>query len=103
PIAGCITCRPASGITACSPAGNGITKSIRCCAISCTSTRESVTHPPRHCEEPTGPARLGRPDDRLRDEAIQTVPAEKVWIASLPATRKGASPDCYLAKLAQRA
>src|ERR1043166_8973419 len=24
----------------------------------------------RHCEEPTGPAHLGRPDDRLRDEAI---------------------------------
>ena len=26
---------------------------------------------PRHCEEPTGPARSGRPDARLRDEAIQ--------------------------------
>jgi hypothetical protein len=25
----------------------------------------------RHCEEPTGPARSGRPDNRLRDEAIQ--------------------------------
>src|SRR6185503_14011126 len=25
----------------------------------------------RHCEEPTGPARSGRPDDKLRDEAIQ--------------------------------
>jgi len=25
----------------------------------------------RHCEEPTGPA-FGRPDDRLRDEAIQS-------------------------------
>jgi hypothetical protein len=25
----------------------------------------------RHCEEPTGP-RVARPDDRLRDEAIQT-------------------------------
>jgi hypothetical protein len=25
----------------------------------------------RHCEEPTGPARSGRPDDRLRDEAIK--------------------------------
>ncbi len=23
------------------------------------------------CEEPTGPARSGRPDDKLRDEAIQ--------------------------------
>jgi hypothetical protein len=26
----------------------------------------------RHCEEPTGPALLGRPDDRLRDEAIHS-------------------------------
>src|ERR1700753_781259 len=26
----------------------------------------------RHCEEPTGPARLGRPDDWLRDEAIHS-------------------------------
>jgi hypothetical protein len=42
--------------------------------------------PSRHCEEPTGPAE-GRPEDRLRDEAIQghvtmhcvTWP----WIASL--------------------
>jgi len=25
----------------------------------------------RHCEEPTGPA-FGRPDDKLRDEAIQS-------------------------------
>jgi hypothetical protein len=25
----------------------------------------------RHCEEPTGPSRSGRPDDRLSDEAIQ--------------------------------
>ncbi len=25
----------------------------------------------RHCEERTGPARVGRPDDKLRDEAIQ--------------------------------
>ena len=30
----------------------------------------------RHCEEPTGPARSGRPDDRLRDEAIQCRDAE---------------------------
>ena len=35
----------------------------------------------RHCEEPTGPARSGRPDDRLRDEAIQ--PIAQNWIASL--------------------
>jgi hypothetical protein len=32
----------------------------------------------RHCEEPTGPARSGRPDDRLRDEAIQRGAAEPV-------------------------
>jgi hypothetical protein len=32
----------------------------------------------RHCEEPTGP-RFGRPDDKLRDEAIQF---EARWIAS---------------------
>jgi hypothetical protein len=29
------------------------------------------TLPPRHCEEPTGPA-FGRPDDKLRDEAIHS-------------------------------
>ena len=40
PIARCITCRPASAITACSQAGAGTTKSIRCCGISCTSIRE---------------------------------------------------------------
>jgi hypothetical protein len=34
----------------------------------------------RHCEEPTGPA-IGRPDDKLRDEAIQFV--ARFWIASL--------------------
>jgi hypothetical protein len=36
----------------------------------------------RHCEKPTGPARSGRPDDRLRDEAIQVL-AQADWIASL--------------------
>jgi hypothetical protein len=30
----------------------------------------SSAMPHRHFEEPTGPARSGRPDDRLRDEAI---------------------------------
>src|ERR1700683_2461898 len=30
--------------------------------------------PEHHCEEPTDPARSGRPDDRLRDEAIHPVP-----------------------------
>jgi hypothetical protein len=34
----------------------------------------------RHCEEPTGPA-FGRPDDKLRDEAIQSFLIS--WIASL--------------------
>src|SRR5258708_30274827 len=33
----------------------------------------------RHCEEPTGPA-FGRPDDELRDEAIQS--CLRLWIAS---------------------
>jgi len=40
----------------------------------------------RHCEEPTGPAE-GRPEDRLRDEAIQGqrdgFPSRDSWIASL--------------------
>jgi hypothetical protein len=27
---------------------------------------------PSHCEEPTGPARSGGPDDKLREEAIQS-------------------------------
>jgi hypothetical protein len=35
----------------------------------------------RHCEEPTGPARSGRPNDKLRDEAIQVGTLD--WIASL--------------------
>jgi len=35
----------------------------------------------RHCEEPTGPARSGRPDDKLRDEAMQL--GRAAWIASL--------------------
>jgi hypothetical protein len=39
-------------------------------------------HPIRHCEEPTGP-REARPDDKLRDEAIQTLNTKAVWIASL--------------------
>src|SRR5260370_41219411 len=34
----------------------------------------------RHCEEPTGPA-FGRPDDKLRDEAIHCRYAVR-WIAS---------------------
>src|SRR6266478_9974957 len=34
----------------------------------------------RHCEEPTGPA-FGGPDDKLRDEAIQSC-FPNVWIAS---------------------
>ena len=34
------------------------------------SSHVSRKHP-RHCEEPTGPPRSGRPDGKLRDEAIQ--------------------------------
>jgi len=34
----------------------------------------------RHCEEPTGPA-FGGPDDKLRDEAIQSRRFD-AWIAS---------------------
>jgi hypothetical protein len=41
---------------------------------------------PRHCEEPTGPARSGRPDDKLRDEAIQLGAAELDCFASLAMT-----------------
>jgi hypothetical protein len=40
--------------------------------------REIVSE--RHCEEPTGPA-FGRPDDRLRDEAIHSF-LRRLWIAS---------------------
>jgi hypothetical protein len=42
--------------------------------------RSSAT-PHRHCEEPTGPARSGRPDDRLRDEAIHGSLTLRCWIA----------------------
>jgi hypothetical protein len=35
----------------------------------------------RHCE-PTGPARSGRPDDRLREAIQLLVCGEHVWIAS---------------------
>src|SRR5580704_6438601 len=41
----------------------------------------------RHCEEPTGPARSGRPDDKLRDEAIQRCGAGLDCFASLAMTR----------------
>jgi hypothetical protein len=40
----------------------------------------------RHCEEPTGPARSGRPDDKLRDEAIQDGAAALDYFASLAMT-----------------
>ena len=43
----------------------------------------------RHCEEPTGPA-YGRPDDKLRDEAIHASPVE-LWIASWSLLSGGAS------------
>jgi hypothetical protein len=41
----------------------------------------------RHCEEPTGPAQLGRPDDRLSDEAIHSAASGQVdCFASLAMT-----------------
>src|SRR4029077_8158892 len=43
----------------------------------------------RHCEEPTGPARSGRPDDRLRDEAIQKGLAEPGFLPKQPNRRTG--------------
>jgi hypothetical protein len=43
-------------------------------------------HDARHCEEPTGPARSGRPDDKLRDEAIQYGGAALDCFASLAMT-----------------
>jgi uracil phosphoribosyltransferase len=44
----------------------------------------------RHCEEPTGPARSDRPDDKLRDEAIQNGTAALDCFASLAMTiRRG--------------
>jgi hypothetical protein len=48
---------------------------------SVLDARALMRHP-RHCEEPTGPARSGRPDDKLRDEAIQNA-WDSRWIASL--------------------
>ena len=46
--------------------------------------------PTRHCEEPTGPARLGRPDDRLRDEAIHVTACGGMdCFASLAMTKEG--------------
>jgi hypothetical protein len=53
-------------------------KPLRRCAMFRWCRRQSE---PRHCEEPTGPARSGRPDDRLRVEAIP--PLALHWIASL--------------------
>jgi len=44
------------------------------------------TNRSRHCEEPTGPARSGRPDDMLRDEAIQNREAGLDCFASLAMT-----------------
>jgi hypothetical protein len=43
----------------------------------------------RHCEEPTGPA-FSRPDDKLRDEAIQFLLPDS-WIASRSLSSGGAS------------
>ena len=58
---------------------------ISCCAAPETHgrARRMNNHAAffRHCEDPTGPARSGRPDDGLRDEAIQI--GILAWIASL--------------------
>jgi hypothetical protein len=40
-------------------------------AVRIRSGARSARSSFRHCEEPTGPA-FGRPDDKLRDEAIQS-------------------------------
>src|SRR6201996_9613476 len=51
-----------------------------------TTLHASPTPPPRHCEEPTGPARGARRDDKLRDEAIQNRAAALDCFASLAMT-----------------
>jgi hypothetical protein len=63
------------------------------CRRAVTGPREAQPDGPqwrlyasRHCEEPTGPARSGRPDDRLRDEAIQTGVKDLDCFASLAMT-----------------
>jgi hypothetical protein len=52
----------------------------------------------RHCEEPTGPA-FGRPDDKLRDEAIQSVLAAMDCFAEFIIGRRFA-PTRWLAMTA---
>ncbi len=50
----------------------------------------------RHCEEPTGPARSGRPDDRLRDEAIQSLVAQKTGLLHFACNdESGNAPSPY--------
>ncbi len=67
----------------------------------------------RHCEEPTGPARSGRPDDRLRDEAIQNRTVALDCFASLAMTagivgcltklgRKGAPRERIFVRILRR-
>ena len=52
----------------------------------------------RHCEEPTGPARRGRPDDRLRDEVIQLLSAALDCFAELVIGTRDFARSRWLAK-----
>ena len=53
----------------------------------------------RHCEEPTGPA-FGRPDDTLRDEAIQSEPGALDCFAE-PVIGRRFAPTRWLAMTAE--
>jgi hypothetical protein len=57
--------------------------------------RMSTAHALYHCEEPTGPA-FGRPDDKLRDEAIQ-YPQLMRWMAARSPSLGVHSRDPWLA------
>jgi hypothetical protein len=54
----------------------------------------------RHCEEPTGPA-FGRPDDKLRDEAIQSALAALDCFAE-PVIGRRFAPTRWLAMTIQQ-
>src|SRR5579871_6282671 len=73
-------------------------------AAGCEENEGPIIHGPvlqgifRHCEEPTGPALMGRPDDRLRDEAIHGTASGKMdCFASLAMTRVAmTSPNLFV-------
>jgi hypothetical protein len=73
---GCNICGPAAEV---SLFATGTTASVG--PFDVLTNRSPSAQGVRNCEEPTGPA-FGRPDDKLRDEAIQTFVPER-WIASL--------------------